>query len=353
MQAIKDSIPDYITLTDGLKLPELLDKNSKVEMESLFINTSHVSTKSLNCGYRATRMLSNKKRKGPNGLPTRTTQTLSDDSTIDNDELMIKVNFYCPKKLSPRSNLRINSKYPQIASQYLFYGTQTLASLRDAIYCWEDSYDKARSERAKSRKSRRSKKSTGESTLPIGGKDVSFFIEGVFYNSAALEANANDDTECGSSNGNRISKAIIDYLMEVPGRVKHIGVNDVVKCSPKTIEDVKLEDITIRLNVPYVFIHRSGCEHVFTFSDVRSHQPDFDEKTATKYPIKLFEKLRERNFCQVCDVKYAEYECHDDMYAESSPFVLPRFPTRSTSPKWKEIPIQCTNFHGPPVRSRG
>ena len=61
VQAIKDSIPDYITLTDGLKPPELLDKNSKVEMESLFINTSHVYTKSLNRGYRATRMLSNKR----------------------------------------------------------------------------------------------------------------------------------------------------------------------------------------------------------------------------------------------------------------------------------------------------
>ena len=322
VQAIKDSIPDYITLTDGLKPPELLDKNSKVEMESLFINTSHVSTKSLNCGYRATRMLSNKKRKGPNGLPIRTLQTLSDDSTIDNDELMIKVNFYCPKKLSQRKNLHINSEFPEIASQYLFYGSQTLASLRDAIYCWEDTFDKLRSKRANSRKRGRSKKSTGgEGTQAIVGKDVSFFIEGVFYNSAALEANANDDTECGSSNGNRISKAIIDYLMEVPGRVKHIGVNDVVTCSPKTIEEVKLEDITIRLNVPYVFIHRNGCEHVFTFSDVRSHQPDFDEKATTKYPIKLFEKLRERKFCQVCDDKYAEYECHDDMYAGVLPFL--------------------------------
>ena len=260
------------------------------------------------------------KRGEDSGLPTRTTQTLSDDSTIDNDELMIKVNFYCPKKLSQRSNLRINSKYPQIASQYLFYGTQTLASLRDAIYCWEDTFDKARSERAKSRKRRRSKNLPVVKALYQCGKDVSFFIEGVFYNSAALEANANDDSECGSSNGNRISKAIIDYLMEVPGRVKHIGVNDVVTCSPKTIEEVKLEDITIRLNVPYVFIHRSGCEHVFTFSDVRSHQPDFDEKATTKYPIKLFEKLRERNFCQVCDDKYAEYECHDDIYAGNLPF---------------------------------
>ena len=211
---------------------------------------------------------------------------------------MIKVNFYCPKKLSPRSNLHINSEYPEIASQYLFYGSQTLASLRDAIYCWEDSFDKLRSKRAKSRKRGRSKKNQPvvKALKPIAGKDVSFFIEGVFYNSAALEANANEDSEYGSSNGNRISKAIIDYLMEVPGRVKHIGVNDVVTCSPKTIEEVKLEDITIRLNVPYLFIHRNGCEHVFTFSDVRSHQPDFDEKTTTKYPIKLFEKLRERKF---------------------------------------------------------
>ena len=82
------------------------------------------------------------------------------------------------------------------------------------------------------------KKSTGESNSTNWWQRRVIFIEGVFYNSAALEANANDDTECGSSNGNRISKAIIDYLMEVPGRVKHIGVNDVVTCSPKTIEEV-------------------------------------------------------------------------------------------------------------------
>ena len=30
VQAIKDSIPDYITLTDGLKPPELLDKNTRL-----------------------------------------------------------------------------------------------------------------------------------------------------------------------------------------------------------------------------------------------------------------------------------------------------------------------------------
>ena len=72
VQAIKDSIPDYITLTNGLKPPELLDSNNKIEMESLFINTSHVFTKTRNRGYRATRMLSSKKRKGHSGLPTRT-----------------------------------------------------------------------------------------------------------------------------------------------------------------------------------------------------------------------------------------------------------------------------------------
>ena len=147
---------------------------------------------------------------------------------------------------------------------------------------------------------------------------MSFFIEGVFYNSVVLEANANEDSEYGSSNDNRISKAIIDYLMEVPGRVKHIGVNDVVKCSPKTIEDVKLEDITIRLNVPYVFIHRNGCEHVFTFSDVRSHQPDLMKRRRRSIQLN-YSKIKRAEFCQVCDVKYAEYECHDDIYAGSPP----------------------------------
>ena len=85
------------------------------------------------------------------------------------------------------------------------------------------------------------------------------------------------------------------------------------------MDKIKFEDLTIRLNVPYVFFHRNGCEHIFTFSDVRTFQPDFDKHDATKYPINLFEKLRHKHFCDVCEVKYAEYECHDDIFGGMLP----------------------------------
>ena len=61
------------------------------------------------------------------------------------NEIMIQINIYCSKKLRKtpsKLKRRINSQYPALSSQYLFYGSQKLSSLRDVIYCWEISYDK-------------------------------------------------------------------------------------------------------------------------------------------------------------------------------------------------------------------
>ena len=378
---IKNSIPNYVNLKKTLK-PSILSKNFFVEpMESIFVGTdNHLE---LN-GFRLPTMKIEKKRKRNNmnehpsgrnnnnnnnnnsrrrSITTTTTSTTtsrigtSGQNIMKKNEIMIQINIYCSKKLRKtpsKLKRRINSQYPALSSQYLFYGSQKLSSLRDVIYCWEISYDKLNLKRRK--KSSSNKKTTSPAIiykynspedLDIKAGPSSLFIEGTFYNHdiSGLE----DDNGIVSSNTSRstttttttttttssstinhrplsnnnteniFSKHIIEYLNELPGRVKHIDANENIQCSEKTMEEITFEDLTIRLNVPYVFLHRNGCEHVFTISDVRSFQPEFDDDDMTTYPINLFEKLRHKKFCNVCEEKYAESECHDDLYAGNLP----------------------------------
>ena len=65
------------------------------------------------------------------------------------------------------------------------------------------------------------------------------------------------------------------------------------------MEEVDFIDLTIRLNVPYVYVHQGNCEHVFVIRDVRLiHSRDSHD--SRKYPKQIFHGKMSRKTCTMC-----------------------------------------------------
>uniref|UniRef100_A0A0K0F096 snRNA-activating protein complex subunit 3 n=1 Tax=Strongyloides venezuelensis TaxID=75913 RepID=A0A0K0F096_STRVS len=68
----------------------------------------------------------------------------------------------------------------------------------------------------------------------------------------------------------------------------------------KSMVDVKLKNLTFRLNTPYVYVHMGGnCEHTFNFNDIRLITSN-DYQQLETYPIIRFDlmKIRRCNYCR-------------------------------------------------------
>ena len=155
------------------------------------------------------------------------------------DEVILKIAVYHPHK--PDRRVR----------EFDILGSQKLSELRDAIYCMND---------FAVYRDRKDRKEDGAILNTIDKKMSAshLFIENIFYVDTRAE-------EAGLGAEPDYSEPIRQWVMENE-RYKQDKLNKYT-CQP--MQNVTFEDLNIRLNYPYQFLHQGDCQHVIMVHDIR------------------------------------------------------------------------------------
>ncbi|CAG8578447.1 8635_t:CDS:10 [Paraglomus brasilianum] len=187
---------------------------------------------------------------------------------ITKPEVVLSVAFY--DHHNPASRMQ----------EFLVLGSQPLTALKDAFYCLKDFYS------AETEKSASSY----------------FLIENTFYNDLRDEGVQD------------YSKTIIDWL-------SHQSEETKAKLGPyrsNTMHETKFEELTIRLNQPYLFCHRGDCQHALIFRDLRLLH-DGDEQDYNAYPKAVFRCKISRSKCKMCLQRPAQFTTLNDYLSGECP----------------------------------
>ncbi len=189
--------------------------------------------------------------------------------------------------------------------EYLVTGSQTLHEIKKAIYCVTDTLTNI--------------------CEPHSGSF--FFIEGCFYEdeseasvaselvtaqrvqlSTAKKSVWEEKKEFAISQSHRLKSFPYvreNYCGKPLDELRGAGARPFVV---RSMLNTKWKDVILRLGVPYLFRHKSGCDHVVAVNDIRwadSSDPD----TVGQYPLLVFQSKMKRFLCNVCSVRHAKY-CH-------------------------------------------
>ncbi|CAG8819924.1 26366_t:CDS:2 [Gigaspora margarita] len=178
-------------------------------------------------------------------------------------DVILSVAFYNQSKTSTRTQ------------EFLVLGSQPLTALRDAFYCLRDFYKLEPWEQPKP-----------TTILNATNRKMSpsyFFIENVFYNDLR-DPRAVD-----------YSKNIIEWVKE-KNRFRQPGLG---LYRSKTMENVTFNELSIKLNQPYLFVHQGNCQHAVVFRDLRLKQA-YDDPDPTVYPKAIFRGKIGRHKCRMC-----------------------------------------------------
>ncbi|XP_035667237.1 snRNA-activating protein complex subunit 3-like [Branchiostoma floridae] len=200
---------------------------------------------------------------------------------------VLQVAVFHPSK---RNRRKSKGKRMRLAQEYRVLGYQKLTDLRDAITCIADHTIAGEfSERP--------------CNVPdIRAKDIYksayFFIENVFYNDFRYEDNRD------------LSRNVREWEQN-----KHEGKGSY---TTQHMEDVKFNDLHIRLGYPYLYCHQGDCEHLIIFKDLRMFHAD-DCRDEGLYPLMVNRYRFRRQMCRVCATFTAKWVTYDDQLAEESP----------------------------------
>ncbi|KAI8140834.1 snRNA-activating protein of 50kDa MW C terminal-domain-containing protein [Fennellomyces sp. T-0311] len=167
-------------------------------------------------------------------------------------------------------------------------GSQKMTDLRDAIFCMKD---------FSLNRDRKGKNPDGELLNTVTKKmSGSFlFIEDVFYVDTRAE-------EAGLGPEPDYSKSIRDWVME-NGRYKQ---DNLANYTQQPMQNVAFEDLELRLNHPYLFLHQEDCQHVIMVRDIRM-QCRKDLSKRSEYPCTTYNWQFMRYKCNMCAIYPAEY----------------------------------------------
>jgi len=86
------------------------------------------------------------------------------------------------------------------------------------------------------------------------------------------------------------TKEIREFMAEEPYGIRaHVS---------RSMEGVRISELTLRLGQPYLFQHQGNCEHLLLFSDLRLLNAS-DEQLPECYPIKVYD-TRTEVLCRAC-----------------------------------------------------
>jgi len=91
----------------------------------------------------------------------------------------------------------------------------------------------------------------------------------------------------------------------------------------KALKGMLLVDVPFRLGATYYYIHHGNCVHPFCFRELRvSTQRDIidDPKLPTIYPLVVYEQVKRRQKCGICQEMIAEHTTYNDIHVDETPF---------------------------------
>ncbi|KAG0004467.1 small nuclear RNA activating complex, polypeptide 3 [Entomortierella chlamydospora] len=109
------------------------------------------------------------------------------------------------------------------------------------------------------------------------------------------------------------SQVILDWVNSDPKRKESPGFCDLKK---KYMHDTLIQDLSIRLNHPYLLVHQGNCEHIMMFRDLSA---EHDEPNRLRYPKATFKSKPVRHKCRMCNINQAFYVTVDDRLAGETP----------------------------------
>ncbi|KAG9324172.1 hypothetical protein KVV02_007401 [Mortierella alpina] len=256
--------------------------------------------------------------------------------------------------------------------EFLFLGSQPLTALRDAFHCISDFVNQGAEEQQDSPIKNKSDKKVSNSFI---------FIEGVFYTDTPLsrakidkrnelrdkERKQLQQHELGSSKEKSKGKGVArraeaaeelddaDFreqrnqtgyqdvpLEQIKLKDEHVYaaasqdygqvIIDWVASNPqrqldpdfanlrkKHMHDTLIQDVSIRINHPYLLVHQGNCEHLLMFRDLRLFSHRYDDQNRLSYPMAIFKSKQTRHRCRMCNTNPAFYITIDDRLAGETP----------------------------------
>ncbi|KAG0253739.1 small nuclear RNA activating complex, polypeptide 3 [Mortierella polycephala] len=112
------------------------------------------------------------------------------------------------------------------------------------------------------------------------------------------------------------SQVIVDWINENPRRRDAPGFRDIEK---KYMHDTLIQDLSIRLQQPYLLVHQGSCEHILMFKDLRLFSQQHDDLNRLSYPRILYRAKKTHHLCRMCNSNPAYYITVDDRLAGETP----------------------------------
>jgi hypothetical protein len=240
------------------------------------------------------------------------------DVTVPAGEVVVRVAIHLPQAPA------------YVSEEWLVLGSQSLTELRDALYCLTETNIKMVEREENVRR-------PATSPLSLSQPSSYFYIEGSFYMDTRSPSNTNNNSTTGDGNASTnldISEGIRKYLKQLnvrapphplPGPASRPLGPFTTDYSVASMQDRVFEDLWVRLGngAAGLFCHQGGCEHLFVFLDVRSHDPTVDPPLVGQYPYKVADPgsaLRRKRDCEACGLKLARKVTYDDRSAPHTPY---------------------------------
>ncbi|KAL9546248.1 hypothetical protein MBANPS3_006751 [Mucor bainieri] len=175
-------------------------------------------------------------------------------------------------------------------------GSQTLAHLRDAIYCQSDFTLN------RNRKNQDPNEKIVNTTKTKLSPSV-IYMDHVFY----VDTRNKDDIPAG----------YYDSWIDAWLTKKQVN-RDVYRYETESMESAKLENLTLELHKPFAFVHQDTCEHMMLIDDVRLiSSNEFGSKS--DFPRTTRNLRYDRFKCSMCAVYPATKITHEDIVSGFSP----------------------------------
>ncbi|KAF9193886.1 small nuclear RNA activating complex, polypeptide 3 [Haplosporangium sp. Z 767] len=125
-----------------------------------------------------------------------------------------------------------------------------------------------------------------------------------------------DQQELYAAASHDYSQVIVDWINENPRRRDAPGFRNIEK---KYMHDTLIQDLSIRLQQPYLLVHQGNCEHILMFKDLRLFSQQHDDLNRLSYPRTLYRTKKTHHLCRMCNSSPAYYITVDDRLAGETP----------------------------------
>ncbi|XP_071722093.1 snRNA-activating protein complex subunit-like [Rutidosis leptorrhynchoides] len=187
-------------------------------------------------------------------------------------------------------------------------GCQTLAELRDKIYCLKD-----------------------QVMHKAGQHDPSgyFLIENAFYNDFRDPSAIDYSEPIRYWLRNCKDEALKKWEWINMGKLQRkqeavvgdVGSSDLPRFKTLEMHRTKFSDLSFRLGAGYLYCHQGACEHVIVIRDMRMIHPG-DSQNREAYPILTFQLKVVIRKCNVCKIYRAKKVTVDDKWSPENPCYL-------------------------------